>query len=96
VCSSDLRHNQIPHFQKLADSFGAKLVYHDGGLEDSVARIDEVLPSVDCVFCPIDCVSHDACLRAKHGCKKHGKTFVPLRSASKASLRQALFDISME
>lgn len=90
------RHNQIPHFQKLVDSFGATMVYHDGGLEDAVARIDEVLPSVDCVFCPINCVSHDACLRAKHGCKKFGKTFVPLRSASKASLRQALFDIGSE
>ena len=90
------RHNQIPHFQKLIDSFGAKMVYHDGGLEDAVARIDEVLPSVDCVFCPINCVSHDACLRAKHGCKKFGKTFVPLRSASKASLRQALYDIGTE
>lgn len=87
------RHNQIPHFQKLANSFGAKLVYHDGGLEDSISRIDEVLPSVDCVFCPIDCVSHAACIRAKHGCKKYGKTFVPLRSASKSSLKQALVDI---
>lgn len=90
------RHNQIPHFQRLIETFGAKMVYHDGGLEDAVARIDEVLPSVDCVFCPINCVSHDACLRAKHGCKKFGKTFVPLRSASKASLRQALFDIGTE
>lgn len=90
------RHNQIPHFQRLIEAFGAKMIYHDGGLEDAVARIDEVLPSVDCVFCPINCVSHDACLRAKHGCKKFGKTFVPLRSASKASLRQALYDIGTE
>ncbi len=84
-------HNrQMPHLQKIAETFGASLLHHDGGLEDAVTRIDDVLPSVDCVLCPIDCVSHDACLRAKQGCKKLGKDFVPLRSASKACLRHAL------
>lgn len=84
-------HNrQLPHLQKIAETFGASLLHHDGGLEDAVTRIDDVLPSVDCVLCPIDCVSHDACLRAKQGCKRLGKDFVPLRSASKACLRHAL------
>jgi hypothetical protein len=84
-------HNrQMPHLQKIAETFGASLLHHDGGLEDAVTRIDDVLPSVDCVLCPIDCVSHDACLRAKQGCKRLGKDFVPLRSASKACLRHAL------
>jgi len=84
------RDRQISHLRRLANEYGASLLHHDGGLEDGTNRIDEMLPSVDCVFCPIDCVSHDACTRAKAGCRKFGKTFVPLRNASKASLRQGL------
>ena len=81
---------QVAHLRRIASNFGAELIHHDGGLREAVSRIDTVLPSVDCVFCPIDCISHDACLRVKTGCKKFGKTFIPLRNGSKSSLERAL------
>lgn len=81
---------QVAHLRQIANNFGAELIHHDGGLREAVSRIDTVLPSVDCVFCPIDCISHDACLRVKTGCKKFGKTFIPLRNGSKSSLERAL------
>jgi hypothetical protein len=84
---------QVAHLRQIASNFGAELIHHDGGLREAVSRIDHVLPSVDCVFCPIDCISHDACLRVKTGCKKFGKAFVPLRNGSKSSLERALQDL---
>lgn len=84
---------QVAHLRQIVSSFGAELIHHDGGLREAVSRIDNVLPSVDCVFCPIDCISHDACLRVKTGCKKFGKAFVPLRNGSKSSLERALHDM---
>ena len=81
---------QVAHLRQIASKHGAELIHHDGGLREAVSRIDTVLPSVDCVFCPIDCISHDACLRVKTGCKKFGKTFIPLRNGSKSSLERAL------
>ena len=84
---------QVAHLRQIANAHGAELIHHDGGLREAVSRIDTVLPSVDCVFCPIDCISHDACLRVKSGCKKFGKTFVPLRNGSKSSLERALTDM---
>lgn len=81
---------QVAHLRQIASNHGAELIHHDGGLREAVSRIDTVLPSVDCVFCPIDCISHDACLRVKSGCKKFGKTFIPLRNGSKSSLERAL------
>ena len=81
---------QVAHLRQIVSTFGAELIHHDGGLREAVSRIDNVLPSVDCVFCPIDCISHDACLRVKSGCKKFGKTFIPLRNGSKSSLERAL------
>jgi hypothetical protein len=85
---------QVAHLRQIASNFGAELIHHDGGLREAVSRIDTVLPSVDCVFCPIDCISHDACLRVKTGCKKFGKAFIPLRNGSKSSLERALQTIS--
>ncbi|CAN7512812.1 DUF2325 domain-containing protein [Rhizobium leguminosarum] len=81
---------QVAHLRQICSNFGAELIHHDGGLREAVSRIDTVLPSVDCVFCPIDCISHDACLRVKTGCKKFGKAFIPLRNGSKSSLERAL------
>ena len=85
---------QVAHLRQIATSYGAELIHHDGGLREAVSRIDNVLPSVDCVFCPIDCISHDACLRVKSGCKKWGKAFVPLRNGSKSSLERAFAELS--
>lgn len=87
---------QVAHLRRIASAFGANLIHHDGGLREAVSRIDNVLPSVDCVFCPIDCISHDACLRVKSGCKKWEKAFVPLRNGSKSSFEKALQSLSEE
>ena len=84
------RSGTIDHLRRIAEEHDARFVHHDGGLEDGVQRLDSLLPSVDCVLCPIDCVSHDACLRAKRACKTLGKPFLTLRSASQASFRAAL------
>lgn len=85
---------QVAHLRQIASSYGANLIHHDGGLREAVSRIDNVLPSVDCVFCPIDCISHDACIRVKTGCKKWEKAFVPLRNGSKSSFERALQTLS--
>ena len=87
---------QVAHLRQIASNYGAELIHHDGGLREAVSRIDTLLPSVDCVFCPIDCISHDACIRVKTGCKKFGKRFIPLRNGSKSSLERALTSMNDE
>jgi Uncharacterized protein conserved in bacteria (DUF2325) len=42
------------------------------------------------VFCPIDCISHHACLKAKHLCRRLAKPFVPLRSSSATCFARAI------
>lgn len=86
----------VPHLEGHAKMYGARFVHHDGGVEDNITRIDAVLPSVDCVLCPINCISHDACLRAKHGCQKLGKVFIPLKNDSQSCFKQALRQLSDE
>jgi hypothetical protein len=69
---------------------GAELVHHDGGEEHALVRIDGMVEGCDAVFCPIDCVSHSACLRAKALCRKFAKPFLPLRSAGASSFERAV------
>ncbi|WP_417772096.1 DUF2325 domain-containing protein [Stappia sp.] len=83
-------HGHRDRLRGIAEAFNATFVHHDGGVEDAPQRLDNLLPSVDCVFCPVNCVSHDACLRAKKICQKLNKPFVPLRSSGQSAFRKAL------
>lgn len=79
-----------PHLKSYVETLNGQLTLHDGGQEDSRAELCSSLSSADLVFCPIDCVSHDACARVKRFCKQHHKPFVPLRSASLSAFSNGL------
>ncbi len=79
-----------PHLKSYVETLNGELVIHDGGQEDNRADLCSSLSAADLVFCPVDCVSHDACLRVKKFCKQHQKTFVLLRSASLSAFSTGL------
>lgn len=83
-------HGRTERLRGIAETFNASFHHHDGGVEDTPQRLDGMLPSVDCVLCPVNCVSHDASLRAKRMCQKLNKPFVPLRSSGQTAFRNAL------
>jgi Uncharacterized protein conserved in bacteria (DUF2325) len=86
----------IPHLRALVERFGGVFLHHDGGLAEQPGRLDGLLGRGDAVFCPIDCVSHDACLRAKRFCRRRSTAFVPLRTDSLSSFIQGLRRLSEE
>ncbi len=71
--------SQVRYIRTFVESANGEFIHHDGGLEESGARLSQVLGRGDFVMCPVDCISHNACLRAKKFCKHAGKNFVPLR-----------------
>ena len=75
----------IGHFRALIQRSNGVFIHHDGGVDDSAGRLGRILGQADAVLCPVDCVSHGACLRAKQFCKRAAKPFVPLRSAGLSS-----------
>ncbi|MGE0628051.1 MAG: DUF2325 domain-containing protein [Hyphomicrobiaceae bacterium] len=83
----------IDRLRDIATGVSAELIHHDGGMEESVANLDRLLERCHAVFCPVVCVSHAACLRAKQLCRKHGKAFIPLRSSGGASFKRALEEL---
>ena len=83
----------VSHFRALVERLNGHFIHHDGGIEDHEGQLGRILGQADVVLCPVDCVSHRACLRAKQFCKRTAKPFVPLRTAGLSSfvtgLRQA-------
>lgn len=84
------RSGAVENLRRVAARMGAELVHHDGGEEHALVRIDGLVEGCDAVVCPIDCVSHSACLRAKALCRKFAKPFLPLRSAGASSFERAV------
>ncbi len=84
------RNRQVAHFRDLVARRNGELLHHDGGLSECTARLDAMIRAADAVLCPIDCVSHDACLRIKRLCKRTAKRFVPLRAASLSAFIEGL------
>jgi hypothetical protein len=84
----------VPHLRKAADDRQAELLHHDGGVDDSMHRIEELVSACDVVMCPIDCVSHGACRIAKETCQRLRKRFMPITTASFSGFERALDQVT--
>lgn len=84
------RARSVPVYRKLVEETGGRFLHHDGGEEDSDARLDATLAAADLVICQTGCVSHNAYWRVKDHCKRTGKRCVFVDSPSGAGLKRAL------
>ena len=75
-------------FQKLTEAINGCFLYHDGGIQQSIYQLDDLVKRADAIFCPIDCISHGAVDRIKKLSKTECKDCVFLRSASLSSFQQ--------
>lgn len=86
-------HKMVPHYRQLVEQFGGRFLHHDGGKEASRNLLPKLLSTADAVLCPIDCVSHDACICVKKICKRSQKPLVFMRSSGLSSLARGLTEI---
>lgn len=80
----------LPKYRLLAERLGVRLIHHDGGREEALARLPELPNASDAVICPTDCVGHLAYYQLKKHCKQSGKTCVLARSFGVAGFAAAL------
>ncbi|MFW5837169.1 MAG: DUF2325 domain-containing protein [Desulfovibrionaceae bacterium] len=90
------RVNLVQHYRALVERYGGRFEHHDGGLEDSRNALPGLLGGVDAVVCPVDCVSHDACLRVKEACRHRVKPLKLARSSGLSSLARILGELSAD
>ena len=87
---------QCQHFRSFVEASDGEFLHHDGGVESSYSRIDQLVQRADAVLCPVEHVSHSAMLRAKKLCKKAEKPMVFMPRASLSSFVSSLENIPFQ
>lgn len=80
----------VPIYRQLIERAGGRFLHHDGGEQESVARLEATLSAADLVICQTGCISHDAYWRVKDHCKRTGKRCVFVENPSASALSTKL------
>jgi hypothetical protein len=80
----------VPVYRQLVERSGGQFLHHDGGEEESAARLESSLAAADLVICQAGCISHGAYWRVKDHCKRTGKQCVFVDKPSAAGLLRGL------
>lgn len=67
------RQSLISRYRQIAERLGARLIHHDGGSEETLSRLPDLIHGADAVLCPTDRISHNAYYHVKSHCKRVGK-----------------------
>ena len=84
------RSASVPVYRQLVERSGGQFLHHDGGEEESAARLESSLAAADLVICQAGCISHGAYWRVKDHCKRTGKQCVFVDKPSAAGLLRGL------
>lgn len=84
------RTGMIDRYRRLVESSGARFMHHDGGQEETLHRIDDVVAGADIVLCQAGYVSHSAYWRVKEACKRRGLPCIYLKATGVGSFAEGL------
>lgn len=84
------RQGLIEHYRRLVERYGAEFMHHDGGQEDNKNELPNMLNKADAIFCPVDCINHNACKMLKNICKDKEKNYYILRSSGISNLEEEI------
>ena len=87
------RSGAVDGYREAVERQGGRFLHHDGGLEESLHRIDGVLAAADLVICQAGCISHNAYWRVKEQCKRTGKPCVFVKQSGVSSFGRVLANL---
>jgi hypothetical protein len=84
------RSGAVDAYRQVIEQCGGRFLHHDGGLEESLHRIDGALAAADLVICQAGCISHNAYWRVKEQCKRTGKPCIYMKTAGVSGLSRLI------
>ena len=84
------RSGAVDAYRQVIEQRGRRFLHHDGGLEESLHRIDGALAAADLVICQAGCISHNAYWRVKEQCKRTGKPCIYMKTAGVSGLSRLI------
>ena len=88
------RSGLVGSYREVVEQSGGQFLHHDGGLEESLHRIDNVVAAADIVICQAGCISHNAYWRVKEHCKRTGKRCVFVKGAGVSTFGRVVDDLA--
>jgi hypothetical protein len=88
------RTGAVDAYRQVVEQSGGRFMHHDGGLEESLHRIDSALSAADVVICQAGCISHNAYWRVKEQCRRTGKPCLFVRNSGVSSFGRAISQAS--
>jgi hypothetical protein len=88
------RSGAVDAYRQMIEVRGGRFLHHDGGLEESLHRIDNVVAAADIVICQAGCISHNAYWRVKEHCKRTGKRCVFVKGAGVSTFGRVVDDLA--
>ena len=76
----------IPKLRALIERRGGAFLHHDGGEMQNIGLLAGIIRRADCVFFPVDFVSHQAMFAVKRQCELSGVRFIALQRCGSGSL----------
>ncbi len=90
------RSGAVDAYRQVVEQCGGRFLHHDGGLEESLHRIDGVLAAADVVICQAGCISHNAYWRVKERCKRTGKPCLFVKGAGVSSFGRVVSELNAD
>lgn len=84
------RSGAVDAYRQMIEQRGGRFLHHDGGLEESLHRIDAALATADLVICQAGCISHNAYWRVKEQCKRTGKPCLYMKNSGVSGLSRLI------
>lgn len=84
------RADNVARIKEAAEALNVTFLHHDGGIEQSAQLIGDLVEKCDAVVCPVNCINHQACIKAKRICKRLKKPFMPIMTTGQSSFTRAL------
>ncbi len=79
-----------PFYKDIVENAGGEFYYHDGFMKNTNTNFEAKVKRCDVVICPVNCNSHNACLKVKRLCKLYNKECKILRNSSLSAVSDAL------
>lgn len=83
-------------YRHLVEQRGGAFLHHDGGTEENLRRLENVIGTADAVICQTGCISHNAYWRVKDQCKRTGKPCTFVENPSLSSFLRVLDSLEIK
>jgi len=80
----------VPQYRSLIEMMNGNCIHHDGGQEQSMTVLINLVPKADIIVCFLNCVSHNACNCVKKVSTSKGQRVIMLKTSGITSFKREL------